>query len=307
MELMSIKIFLKVTNMKTFNMFFMLTFLVITLSCEKQVAYDFDEYEKMVSLRNLGLAYIEEENFIEAINVFKVLIELAPNEPLGYANLGLAYLNLDENYDLAEPLIKKAIDLDSDNPDVRNLLVLYYELINNDSLAKRVLNNNIKKFPNHIPTLYKLFQYSLKNKKGNFNAQNQEYLTKIIQQIPNNVVAQLDYIDNLISDGKTFLALNQIRVLQQIMPKLSNDAENFLNVIINELESEKLDKAKISVIIFRNLVKPNKFYQADMEKLKGTIGPLSGSPIVRFRYKPKSNSLTKNNQPYVKFIEFQHI
>ena len=50
----------------------------------------------MVSLRNLGLAYIEEENFIEAINVFKVLIELAPNEPLGYANLGLVYLNLNE-------------------------------------------------------------------------------------------------------------------------------------------------------------------------------------------------------------------
>ena len=114
----------------------------------------------------------------------------------------------------------------------------------------------------------------------------------------------MDYIDNLISDGKTSLALNQIRVLQQIMPKLSNDAENFLNVIINELESEKLDKAKISVIIFRNLVKPNKFYQADMEELNGTIGPLSGSPIVRFRYKPKRNSLTKNNQPYVKFIEF---
>ena len=84
--------------MKTLNMFFMLTFLVFTLSCEKQVAYESGEYEKMVSLRNLGLAFIEEENFTEAINVFKVLIELAPNEPLGYANLGLAYLNLDENY-----------------------------------------------------------------------------------------------------------------------------------------------------------------------------------------------------------------
>ena len=78
----------------------------------------------MVSLRNLGLAYIEEENFIEAINVFKVLIELAPNEPLGYANLGLAYLNLDEDYKLAEPLIQNAINLDPDNPDIRNLLFL---------------------------------------------------------------------------------------------------------------------------------------------------------------------------------------
>ena len=97
----------------------------------------------------------------------------------------------------------------------------------------------------------------------------------------------MDYIDNLISDGKTFLALNQIRVLQQIMPKLSNDAENFLNVIINELESEKLDKAKISVIIFRNLVKPNKFYQADMEKLKGTIGPLVGHQLLGLDINPK--------------------
>ncbi len=304
MELMNINKFLKDSNLKTFNILFILIFLMITFSCEKKIAYDLDKYEKMVSLRNLGLAYIEEENFTEAINIFKNLIEIAPNEPLGYANLGLAYLNLDENYDLAEPLIKKAIDLDSDNPDLRNLLVLYHELINNDSLALEALKINISKFPNHIPTLYKLFQYYRKNKKGNFNAQNQEYLIKIIQQIPNNIVAQLDYIDNLISDGKTSLALNQTRVVQQILPKLSNDAENFLNVIINELESEKLDKAKISAIIFRNLVKPNKFYQTDIEELKGLIGPLNGSPIVRFRYKPKSNSSIKNNQPYVNFIEF---
>jgi len=48
----------------------------------------------ILTARTLGLAYVEENRLEEASNEFVKLIRLAPEEPSGYANLGLVYLRL---------------------------------------------------------------------------------------------------------------------------------------------------------------------------------------------------------------------
>ena len=48
----------------------------------------------MVSARNLGIAYLEEERYSDAVKEFEILTQVAPEEPLGYANLGLAYMRM---------------------------------------------------------------------------------------------------------------------------------------------------------------------------------------------------------------------
>ncbi|HEY6324242.1 MAG TPA: tetratricopeptide repeat protein, partial [Thermoanaerobaculia bacterium] len=45
-----------------------------------------------VELRNLGLAQLENEQPAPAAASFRKLIELAPDDPLGYADLGLSLL-----------------------------------------------------------------------------------------------------------------------------------------------------------------------------------------------------------------------
>ena len=49
---------------------------------------------EMISIRTLGLAYLEENKLEEAEAEFLKLVDLDPTEVLGYANLGLVYLRM---------------------------------------------------------------------------------------------------------------------------------------------------------------------------------------------------------------------
>ena len=44
--------------------------------------------------KNLGVAYLEEEKPKDAARTFRQVIDLVPEEALGYANLGLSYLRM---------------------------------------------------------------------------------------------------------------------------------------------------------------------------------------------------------------------
>ena len=48
---------------------------------------------EMISIKTLGLAYLEENQLEEAEAEFLKLIDLDPTLVLGYANLGVVYLN----------------------------------------------------------------------------------------------------------------------------------------------------------------------------------------------------------------------
>ena len=64
-------------------------FMIVALpSCRSKPA----PVEELFSTRMLGLSYLQRNRLPEAEAQFKKLIELAPNDPLGYTNLGLAYL-----------------------------------------------------------------------------------------------------------------------------------------------------------------------------------------------------------------------
>ena len=61
--------------------------LLLTNGCEHKEKVDQDTYKQMVSYRNLGLAYMEEERYSEAANEFIMLVEIATKEPLGMLTL----------------------------------------------------------------------------------------------------------------------------------------------------------------------------------------------------------------------------
>ena len=88
---------------------------------------DQDTYNQMVSHRNLGLAYLEEERYSDAANEFKMLVKTAPNEPLGYANLGLTYMRMSGKLKQSEEWLQKALELVPNDPDIRLLLAKVYE------------------------------------------------------------------------------------------------------------------------------------------------------------------------------------
>ena len=77
--------------------------LIICFSgCTTKKQIEKDKYEQLLSFRNSGLAYIEEEQYLNAVNQFKSFVDIAPFEASGYANLGWSYLQLPNKLDSAE-------------------------------------------------------------------------------------------------------------------------------------------------------------------------------------------------------------
>ena len=72
---------------------------------------------KAEQFKNLGVAYLEESRLGEAERAFRRVIDLAGNEPLGYANLGIVQLRLGRLEPAASQL-EQARRVDPTNIDV---------------------------------------------------------------------------------------------------------------------------------------------------------------------------------------------
>src|SRR2546423_3141205 len=94
--------------------------------------------EELFTTRTLAMSHLQRGQLPEAEVQFKKLIELAPNDPLGYANLGLTYLQ-EARYPEAEEQLKRARKLDSANPDVVLTLAKLYSLTNRQADARTIL------------------------------------------------------------------------------------------------------------------------------------------------------------------------
>src|SRR6266700_5734937 len=73
--------------------------------------------EELFTTRTLATNFLQRGPLPEAEVQFKKLIELAPDDPLGYANLGLTYLQ-EARYKEAEEQLLHARKLDPANVDV---------------------------------------------------------------------------------------------------------------------------------------------------------------------------------------------
>jgi Tfp pilus assembly protein PilF len=69
---------------------------------------------------NLGIGFLDEQQYSDAINAFEQVLKLRPNYEDGYVNVGLTYIEW-EKYSLARPSLEKALEL---HPDYAR--ALYY-------------------------------------------------------------------------------------------------------------------------------------------------------------------------------------
>ena len=138
-------------------------------SCKEKDNIDSKEvYWEMITIRTLGLAYLEENKLAEAETEFKKLTALVPDDALGYANLGLVYLRMGK-YEEAEQQLKQAIERNSDDPDVRLILAKVYEVGNRMEESLKELNSILKIDPEHVKTLYNLAELFTRTNDESFD------------------------------------------------------------------------------------------------------------------------------------------
>ena len=253
----------------------------------------------MISHRNLGLSYLEEERYSDALNEFNMLVNIADEEPLGYANLGLTYMRMSGQLLQSEEWLEKALLLAPDDPDIMFLLAKVYELTGRQPKAKTALDKTLDRYPDHIRTLYQQGLYFSKSSDLNDLKKAEDHFITVSNKLPGNIASSLRLIELLINDENHSDALYYLQALQQTLPRLSDDSNKLIRKILDLLHKQETSKAKIPLIMLHNLLKPTDIYQGSIVELRGTNGPIAGKPIFRFintnvKQEYKKDQITNN-------------
>nr|HQV33982.1 FG-GAP-like repeat-containing protein [Calditrichia bacterium] len=264
-----------------FFVFVAITLGILLNSCGKEPRISPETAREMIVQRNLGMAYLEEEKPQEAAEAFEKLIALAPEEPLGYANLGLSQLRL-ANYAQAEKWLTTAVEKAPDNPDIRVLLATAYKLDNQQEKAVETLKTSLKNNPTHLQSNYLLAQLYLESGNPQEAAGAEPLLNAVLETLPANVAARLQLCDLYLARQQGGEALQQLETIRQVLPVLPDKAQSVFDNSIAALQAGKTADAAGQARAFHNLLKATPFYKAALAELTGTLGTAVGNPLQRF-------------------------
>ncbi|MFQ5629570.1 MAG: FG-GAP-like repeat-containing protein, partial [bacterium] len=258
-----------------------LAFVLLLAGCEKKQEPDPETTKNIISSRTLGLAFLEENRLEEAEAEFKKLIELAPDEALGYANLGLVYLRLGR-YEEAETRIRQAVDLAPDDADIRLMLAEVLNATNRQNEAQAELEKSLQKSPGHVKTLFALAEDAKNSSAEDGSLRAETYLAKIVNLLPANLAARIQLTETLLKNDKADSALANLEEIRRQMPELPKESQDFFDRAIAALHTNDTQTAFSSTVIFHNFLKLTPLYQAGIQELKGPGGALAGSPVLTF-------------------------
>jgi len=217
--------------------------------------------------RNLALAYIDSGMMKEATETLTALEHALPNETFVYANQGLVALRQNE-LEEANTLLKKANDLSTNNPGVALLRGETALLLGNFEQSTQILEDAIKANPDNIQLRWA-------------RNESEEHLQIIVDKLPQNIVARLALIKELLKvknyDGarKNLLALQKQHVIND------EQAMGLFNGALMQIDNEKARVARAQVIGLDNVLKPTRAWQHSLLEVAGPPGTV-GHPIRAF-------------------------
>src|SRR5262245_28203846 len=233
----------------------------------------------ILSHRSLGLAYLEEGSWPNAESEFKKIIELAPDEALGHANLALTYLRMSKPEE-AQKAIQKALQL-SDAPEVRLIQAEILDRNNNGTEAIAELEKSVAKSPWHIQSHYKLVQLYMRAPSPANSAKIEGHLQQIVEKVPANLPARLRFVETLLQNNNPIDAAAQLQEIRKQIPELPADSASYLEKALTLIQSGQTRDAFSSAVAFHNILKQMPIYRQGITELSGPGGAQIGFPLVR--------------------------
>ncbi|MCX6321064.1 MAG: FG-GAP-like repeat-containing protein [Bacteroidia bacterium] len=276
----------------------------ILFSCKNTAENNRQKSLDLMTIKTLGLAYLEEFKLDEAEKEFLKFIDLAPKEKLGYANLGLAYLRMGK-YPEAEKQLLKAIKIDPKDPDIRLILATVYQMNDERDRSISELKEALTFAPDHIKILYDLSElYSIGTDEES-QKQRENCLLKLVEKAQGNIVPQLNLIEIYIRKGDTDKAIEQMEIIHKQFPEFPKEAINYYDKTLSSLKKQDKGNAIIQFTIFHNYLKVTSPYQAGIMELKGPGGSLIGFPLITFDQ--KTSSQINENGSLLDVIKFTDV
>lgn len=237
--------------------------------------------EELYTTRMLGLSYLQRNQLAEAESSFKQLTKLAPDDPLGYANLGLTYLQAGR-FDEAEKQLKRARELDPKNADIGLALAKVYALTKRPRDARDLLETLRRDSTANLHVLYALSELEGQSRDSGATARYMDRLRELLGAAPSNIAVRTQLLEALIRTGEADSAVHQLEEIRRIPPELPREARTYLDSAIQLLRANQVAAARPVLGRFTSTVEVTSPYQAALEDLKWTEGPIAGRPVLTF-------------------------
>ena len=237
--------------------------------------------EDLFATRTLGTSYLQLGELPQAETQFKKLIELAPDDPLGYANLGLTYSEAGR-YPEAEVQLRRARKLDPANTDVGLTLAKVYSLTGRPADARTILERLLVDRKTDAHVLYALAELDAAGRDSVAEMRREQRLRQVLAAAPGNLAVRLELLDLLMSRGQPDSAVQQLEEVRRIPPEPPTEARIYLDSSLQLLRAGKLSQARPRLDRFLHLMKVTVPYQTSLDAIKWTAGVIGGRPVLTF-------------------------
>lgn len=240
---------------------------------------------KSLRNRNLALAYIDSGLLTEAGEKLSTLEQLLPNEAFVYANQGVVALRQNE-LEKASSLLVKAASLAPDSPGVALLRGEVAMLTGHFAESKQILLDGVASNPNNMQLRWALLD-------------EEEHLQAIVDALPQNIVARLALIKELLKFEQFDNALHHLLVLQEQGVIQDEQAMGLFQGALTQIDAGKARVARAQVIGLDNVLKPTRAWQHSQLEVAGPPGTV-GHPIRKFL----NTAVPEWTQPEAKAVGF---
>ena len=257
--------------------------------------------EEAIRHQNLGLAYLEESQPSKAVEAFTALIELLPNEAIGYGNLAVAHLRL-QQADTAEEWVKRGIAVAPMDSQLHFILSEVYQLQGESEFAVGALKEAVRLAPDELEFRYKLVRHYI-GQRNDPEAQREmvRHLQELHARSPVNIVVLLKLTQGLLAQGKLEEVENLCQELMLLLGDIDPDKLQYLTQGITALQEGNLQIATRSLRIFENVQRASPRYQQGIGEL---VTDILGHPIETFNPGVKARMTAKGMAPLdVEFVD----
>ena len=250
--------------------------------------------ENAIRQQNLGLAYLEESQPTKALVAFTALIDLLPHEAIGYGNLAVAHLRLQQSEE-AEKWVKQGIKVTPMLSQLHFILSEVYQLKGETDLAVESMEEAVRLDPDELEFRYKLVRHYL-GQRRNSEAQMKAliHLKELNSRSPVNVVILLKLTQALIGKGEFEEAEKLSQQLLILLGDTEADKLKYLTQGIEEIENRNQKTAGRNIQIFENVQRASPRYQQGIGEL---VTNILGHPIETFRPGFRSRIAAKKSLP----------
>ncbi|HEV7506982.1 MAG TPA: FG-GAP-like repeat-containing protein [Thermoanaerobaculia bacterium] len=238
--------------------------------------------EPAATLRNLGLAQLENEQPAKAEEAFRRLLPLVPGDPLPYANLAVAALRRQKTEE-AQSWIAQALAKAPGRPD---LLALQGDVLQHAGLDEEALAAYRKAAaaaPDEVRLQYSVYRQAAGLTGPAGEAALGEALQALQRLRPESLVVVLQSGHRAIAAGDRAAATQSFLRVRELLDPAPPVPAAALAAVLAALESGDVASGRLPALRLENALKPTPIYQRDLKELSPNV---QGLPVERFAAEP---------------------